>query len=310
ELWRLPARVGPLAGTAAGGGDLRLRFELGGDGRDDDSDGPLVEVRTRAPLFHFADLDGDGVHEGVALRNDALWVWPTRAGGGERPAGKRVPLPLPADRLTLFDPVFDVQLVDGDGDRRADLLLATAAARDDDVEVRLDWFRSGEAPEWATKPDCRLRVRALAGVPQLVDADGDGQLDLVAVTVRTDTLRGLTGDGPTSLEGQLNLFRGDGKQFVTPAALNHVLQVPAGRRGPRSPFVHVLPGRAGSPGALLFRGEEHVVLQPLARDGDGLRLLPPRWRVPLAATTRPQRPTAMGEFVVLDDRELLHVRWQ
>lgn len=318
--WRLPARMSALATVGTQNGparidqnelSLRLDFDSDGDGRDDGSDGarargPLLQLRAEAPPFAFADLDGDGHRDALALRNGSLWVWPIGTDGAIPPIATERVLPLPGDRLTLFDPAFDVQLEDLDGDGRSDLLLTTSAQRDGAVEVRIDLFCQQADGSWA-KPS-RLRMQTLAEAPQLVDVDGDGKRDLVAVTMRTDLLGKLTG-GSTTIEMQLNVFRGLGNRFAMPAMLQKQLQVATAGEGTRRPLVRVVP--AGNGAGLLVADAAGLRLAPLARDGDGMAVAAEAWRVPLAAAGNVQPPTAGArELVVRQPHEVLYVRWQ
>jgi hypothetical protein len=314
--WRAPERRSPLAAAGGGparvgGGEFQLRFDLDdGDGDDDADRGPLLQVRTRAPRVTFADLDGDGRGDGVALRNDALWTWPLNDGGGA-PAARRLDLPVPEDRLALFDPSFDVQLGDADGDRRADVLLTTSGRRNDEVEVRIDLLlQQSDATTWVRRPDARLRLQTLAKAPEWLDVDGDGRRDVVAVTVRVDMLRRFAeGGGPTTLQAQLNVFRGQPTRFQVPAMLVHLLELPAGKGRPAAPFVHVLPAAAGGTGTLLYRADDRIVLQPLAADDGALQVLEPRWQLPIATTSRPQLAGKDNrELLVVGEHEVLHVR--
>ena len=312
-LWQLPAWRSPLeAGTAGGpirarGGELR--FDFFDDAAEDIDRGPLVQLRARTPRMLLCDLVGDGVCDALALRNDRLWCWAIGPGAQMSATPASITLPLPADRLTLLDPAFEVQFADLNRDGRADLLLTTSARRNDEVEVRIDLFLQRDAAEaWAAKPDCRLRVQTVATAAQLVDADGDGRLDLVAITVRTDLLRGLTGEGKTSLQAQLNVFRGNAAGFDVPAMLNQQLELPVRQGRQRSPFVRVMTGPAGA--TLLLRIEDRIALQPLQLDGTRLRLLPPVWQVPIPPTASPQLARNAREVLVLDKRELLHVSWR
>jgi len=216
------------------------------------------------------------------------------------------PLPLPGDRLSLFDPDFDVQLVDVDGDNRLDLLLTTSARRNDEIEVRIDLYRTRADGSWADKPDSRLRLQTLTMPPQLVDADGDGVLDVVAVTVRTDALRALAGDAPVAIEAQLNIFRGNGERFATPALLNQPLQLPP-RDDRRRPFLHVLAGRDGKPGQILLHQDGALLRRPLQRSGERLQLAAADRRLPVPEQARIDAFGA-DEVTVRSKRELLHVR--
>jgi hypothetical protein len=335
----LPAWQSPIAAAGAGPAQLRgdtFSLQLGGGGgaeadetdrTDDDAApnggtpkpdrakaaaqprGPLVRLRSRTPAFSTIDVDGDGRDELVALRNLRLWI--TASAPGAAPS-ERV-LPLPADRLTLFDPSFDVQFRRIDGDARPDLLLTSSATRNDEIEVRLDLFRSRADGSWPEQPDSRLRTQPLAGPPQLVDVDGDGVLDLVATTLRTDLLRNLASGELSALDVQLNVFRGTGERFVQPGLANLQLRLPAkaNRGGP--PFVRVVPGGDGRPAALLRRANEGdgdgLLRQPFERDGNRLRLGAVTARLRLADDAKVRPLLVDGdELLVLQGQDVLHVR--
>lgn len=314
--WRLPPRVRAIASAGAangparlGPGELSLRLDLG-DGDDDEraDRGPLLRLQRATPPIGFADLTGDGRADAIAVHNGSLWTWDVAADGAiaGRP-GERA-LPLPEDRLTLFDPAFDVQLADTDGDGRADLLVTTSAQRDDQVEVRIDLRPQQADGGWAATP-ARLRLQTLAMPPQLVDADGDGRLDLVAVTLRTDLLGSLTGGGAQTVELQVNVFAGKGTRFATPAILQQQLALPTQPGRARRPFVQVVTTAAGA--ALVSVDGDGLRLQPLTRDGRSLVLGEPTWRLPLGVNARPDRPAAGArELIVRDEHEVLHVRWR
>lgn len=279
---QLPERQNPLTKGKNGGASFDDgRFSLSLSSGDGPDRRPLVQLRARTPRTRLLDLDGDGALELTASRNGALFVGRPMA---KDAAIERRALPLPQDRLSLFDPAFSVQWGDVDGDRRLDLLLCSSARRDDEVEVRIDLFRTAADGSWPTKPDSRLRVQPLARPPQLVDADGDGSLDVVVTTVRTDALRMPGEDTPKSLEAQLHVFRGDGTRFRQPAALAERLQLPAG--GDRGTLLRVVPGPAGEPGRVLLCVDDALVLRPLLRDGERLRLGEAAGALPLPAKAR------------------------
>lgn len=312
---QLPAWVSPIANatngaTAMNGDSLRVQFES-----DDDESGaderkrattPLVTLFTRTPAPQLLDLEGDGTAELVSVRNRRLHAL---ALDGSSKAVHR-DLPFPQDRLALFDPSFDVQLVDVDGDRRLDLLLSSSASRNDEVEVRMDLYRTAADGTWSTKPDSRLRTQTLARPPQVVDVDGDGTLDLVACTLRIDALRALTGGGAeVALEVQVNVFRGTGERFVTPALLNQVLRLPTKSERGGGAFLQVLPAAGGELPALLHREGDALVLQPFEPDGSKVRLGNPVRRLPIADRARPvMLDTDRGEVLVTGATEVLFVR--
>ena len=280
--WRSPLAKGKNGGVSLQDGNLSLAFAAGGAAdADAEAKRPLVTLRTRAPRSRLVDIDGDGKLELLAVRNGQRLVGRIADGAVATTA---TALPLPGDRLALFDPMFDAQFVDVDGDRRLDLVLTTSARRDDEVEVRIDLYRSAADGTWPAKPDSRLRLQTLARPAQLVDADGDGKLDVVVATVRTDALRMPGSEAPKSLEAQLHVFRGDGTRFKQPALLAERLQLPAG--GDRGTLLRALPGRADTPGALLLTIDDQLQLRGFERDGDRLRLGAVRGGVALPAKAR------------------------
>jgi len=291
-----PAGGGP---ASIGDGELRLSF---GRSKGDRDGGPLVSVRTRTPTCRALDLDGDGRRELVAIRNGRVF-----ATSGDAASVRDVPLPLPADRLKVFDPAFDVQFADLDGDRRADLVLTTSASRDDEIEVRIDTFVTRADGTWGEKASGRLRMKALAVPPRLADVDGDGRVDLITVTVQTDALRSLTGGAPTALEAQLNVFRGGDGRFVAPAVSITSLRLPTKSERGGGTFVELIAADAGGTGAVLLRDGDTLQRRPFGRDGERLQLLPPTTTVPIPAKSRLDA-AARGEVLVLGEHELLHVR--
>jgi hypothetical protein len=315
----LPAFRQPLAGKLGRSSMLSAQNKLGLAIVDDEPSSqidpatrdPLLQIRTRSAPFHFADFDGDQRLDGIALRNEQLWLWRQESAGTFAPLATSLPLPLPEDRLSLFDPAFDVQFADLDLDGRSDLLVTTSAQRNDEIETRIDLYRQrAEHGPWPAMADSRLRLQTLAGAPQIVDADGDGKQDLVALTLRTDLLRGLDGTAK-GIEVQLNIFRGDGNRFTLPALITKQLQLPA-IGGPSDPLVvQVLAGKNGAPGALLLRTGDALQMRPLRRDGKRLLLDEPAWQHPISSKARLRTIAGEpGELLVLEDHELQHVRCQ
>lgn len=309
--WQNPLSAQAKTGNASMRGD-QLRLQLGetmADDGDDREQGPLLSLRTRAPICRVLDLDGNGRADLVLFRNLQLWSWRQRETRSFA-ARQGQALPLAPDRLTLFDPSFDLRLAQISGGTRPDLMLTQTVHRGDEVEVRIDLHLAAGDEGWAEKPTSRLRVQALAMPPQLVDADGDGKLDVALLTVRTDLLRNLTGEAPKQLEAQLNIFRNTGDRFATPAAMTQTLQLPLRSGRNAEPFLHVLPGGNGNPGSVLLRQEQTLGQRALQRSGERLTLGTFADAVALANDSRvlvlPGLPP--GEIVVMNAHELLHVR--
>jgi FG-GAP-like repeat len=319
--WTLPPFRDPVALRAkgkararSGNASMRLSFgddEEGDDGVDARSRGPLLAVRTRSSTFRFADLDGDGLLDGYALRNESLWQWRQARAGEFAAAPEKLSLPMPEDRLPLFDPAFDAQLRDVDQDGRADLLLSTSASRDNEIETRIEFYlHAKDTSQFESERRSRMRLQTLAGEPQWVDVDGDGARDLAALTLRTDLLGGMMGESPM-LDVQLNLFRFADSRFTTPALLTQKLQFAAKRRRGGGAFVRVVEGSKGSPGAVLVNDGDAIVLRPLAASGRKLTLLEAAWRAPTQDSAVPLPPKdGRRELFVVGDREVQLVRWQ
>ncbi|MCA3010117.1 MAG: VCBS repeat-containing protein [Phycisphaerales bacterium] len=311
--WSLPAWRVPTD-LEGGNGAVSVRTDgsspgvslmvADGDAEEARNAGPLASASFRTPAMKRLDLDGDGAFELVAVRNDKVFVARVRDGALQQSA---LALPLPPDRLIAFDPDFDVQLADCNGDKKADLLLTTSARRGDEVEVRVDLFLAKADGTFGDKQDSRLRVQPLAGPPQLVDCDGDGVLDLALRTVKLDGLRGLTGDAPSSLETQLTIFHGAGDRFVQPAMLATVLQI-AARQDAGQPYLRVLAGAPGQAGSVLLREDDQLQRRPLAADGRKLRLDPPDCALALQKGARLLPAADPKECHVRRAHELLHVR--
>jgi hypothetical protein len=262
------------------------------------------------------DLDGNGTLDLVTLRNGRQYRACQSAPRQLTPSDRA--LPLPPDRLKLFDPAFDMQCDDVDGDGRADLLLATSTRRDDDVEARVDLFLAREDGSWPDEPTSRLRLQPLAGPPRLVDVDGDGRRDLVCVSLRTSSMRDFTGETAIALDAQLSLFRNDGAGFKTPALLTKALSLAAGDQRLSPPFLVVRPARRGASADVLLHVDGHVERRPLVPSGDSLRLGSATARTAVPENARVVATDAVAErdgehddveVLIVTDGEVRHARF-
>ena len=147
--------------------------------------------------------------------------------------------------------------------------------------------------------------------PQLVDADGDGRDDLVCVTIRTASMRDFTGSEKRTLDAQLTVFGCDGASFVKPPKLNVAIQLGAGDRRSRQPFLLVRPGRRGFPGDVLLRVDGAVERRLLGRRDGRLRLADADGSAPAASGTTVLSADPVGdELLLLNGDEVRHVRFR
>lgn len=262
---------------------------------------PLVGVSARTPSCLVVDLEGDGRLDLAAQRNGRMFAAQQTA--RRQFEVRERALPLPADRLTLADPTFDVQFTDIDGDGRADLLLTTSARRDEDLETRVDLYRTRPDGTWPDEPDGRLRLQTLAQPPALVDVDGDGRRDLVCLSLRTSSMREFLGDKASALDAQLSVFRNDGTQFVRPPLLAQALPLAAiqAQRGPV--FLTARAGRAGRAGDVLLYIDGGIERRPLVASGERMRLGAANGRFAMPQPTAPADQQTPGPRIVVADPE-------
>lgn len=292
-------------GAAGDGNGFQLRF---GGGKPTDAEGLLVRTSTRTPQCQALDLDGDGKLDLVAYRNGSMHA--AMQGTAGKLTAKEQPLPLPENRLKALDPAFNVQWPDVNGDGRADLLLTTSAQRDGDVEARVDLFLADRDGAWSDKPDSRLRMQALANAPKVVDADGDGQAELVCVTLRTSAMSALTNPKASSFDAQLNVYNFEGGKFVTPSMLSRPMPLMTDTRL-KKPFLIVRPGRRGRAGDVLMHINGHVERRFLNAKNKQLTLASSDARSPVPAKSRIMVADEIGDdILIVTGNEVRHVRFR
>jgi hypothetical protein len=296
---------GSNGSATVGDGQFSLRFS---GGRPTRAGAVLVQTSARTPLCVRADVDGDGRLDLVAQRNGVAYFG---AWTGPRALELREhALPLPGNRLKLVDPSFDVQWPDVNGDGRADLLLTTSAKRDDVVEARVDLFVTQADGSWPERPTRRLRMQPMARAPQVVDVDGDGDLDLACMTIRTSSISALTQRDDASLDGQLTVFTNEGGSFAKRPSLNVALPLTSTKEM-REPFVYVRPGKRGFPGDVLALSGKRLERRLLSKSDGGLRLASADVGAEVPGRSLIQVVDDAGDDVLITVRgELRHLRFR
>lgn len=292
-------------GLSAEGNSIELRIS---DGKPADVAGMLVRTSTRTPWCKAIDLDKNGLLDLAMYRNDSMHAAKQLKAGALTPWEQ--PLPLPENRLKAFDPAFNVQWPDVNGDGYADLLLTTSAQRDGNIEVRVDVFLANANGAWADKPDSRLRMQQLARPPQLMDVDGDGTDDLVCVTLRTSAMANLTSPQAASFDAQLTMYHNNGKAFVTPSLLSKQLPLVTNSEL-KEPFLLVRPGRRGRPGDVLLHTNGHLERRFLNLKGKQLTMAKADARTPVPEKATILLADELGDdILILTGNEVRHVSFR
>lgn len=292
-------------GITSEGNAFNMRF---GGGRPSGIGGMLVRTSTRTPQCKVLDLDENGLLDLVMYRNDSMHAAMQNKAGALTPTDQQ--LPLSPNRLKAFDPAFNVQWADFNGDRRTDLLLTSSAQRDGEVEVRVDVFLANQDGGWPDKPDSRLRMQQLARPPQLIDVNADGIDDLVCVTLRTSAMANLTSPKTASFDAQLTMYRNDGGAFVTPSLLSKQLPLVTDSRL-RKPFLVVRPGRRGRPGDVLLHTNGHIERRFLNLKGKQLTMAKADARAPVPKRASILVADLIGDdILILTDGEVRHVSFR
>ncbi len=173
------------------------------------SDDQLFVRTSRSPKLTLADLDGDGRPEILYVDREHLVVERTKS--STAPAkSERVSLAkiLKADPSRPPEELHAprISILDVDGDKRADLLVALTHGRADKLGGLRTSFYFFPGPFYA--PDSlalvdsasRIDTESVALHPRFVDLDGDGDLDYVVDSIRgnmLDLIKRVTGAEPT-----------------------------------------------------------------------------------------------------------------
>lgn len=276
----------------------------------------LVELSDSVPAPQLVDWDGDGDLDLAALAGRRLVIWlQTPAGLGAAPP---LEFELPDRRARLLNPSYSVQLTDLDGDRRADLLLASSRTEGDDVTSTLEVFLQASESGFPGKAEDKLRLQGFVDLPEFADVDGDGRPDLVVASLRPDLIGALASGGSDTVEAQLSVFRnlfepGSGR-FQRPVALAHKLRLPGDFGGDDwdvlARFFRDVDGD-GRRDLLLRNEADRVVVHSTDERGRGLRVGDTLWELaigegaPVVLETRRDRAV----LLVLEPAQIVHVEF-
>ncbi|MEO0650842.1 MAG: VCBS repeat-containing protein, partial [Planctomycetota bacterium] len=177
----------------------------------------LVEIVASTPAPFVLDEDGDGRLD-VAVQNGRQRVtWLGRPDGFER---REQQLPFEVDLERQLDLSFANHLGDLDGDGRAESVVVARERRDGDDRTQvLVYGQTFERIQQA------LILRGLIAGSELVDVDGDGDLDLATIGVGDDLFEALRSGATDGLVLTVNVFRNDGGTLVKRPVLVEELEV-------------------------------------------------------------------------------------
>jgi hypothetical protein len=262
----------------------------------------LVDLSESVPAPWIGDLDGDGRLDVVAQDRSTQVAW--LGGEGGFGAARRQTLPLEVDAARALDLSFASHLGDLDGDGDADSVLVARVRRDGKDRTQVLVHRQG-----FERPDQVLIVSGLVSESELVDADGDGQLDLQLIAIREDFAETLRSGGGERIEFDLYLYRNQGGTFSRTPNLRAPLSFLAGESEPYFELCADVNGDRSL--ELLARSDpERVHLWMLRARGETWQLLREKalWQRSLAASATFEAlagAPARSAYLVREDNQAL-----
>ncbi|MBI5361803.1 MAG: VCBS repeat-containing protein, partial [Planctomycetes bacterium] len=269
-------------------------FQLGGARKDA---GTMLAVEDGVPAPQFHDWDGDGDLDALFLRDDALVVVRQEPRGAFAPGPALVlASPVVRDRSRALDLSFDVWSRDLDGDGRVDAIVAAGDRRAKDMRTQVQVFLQarGSAEAWdaagaplfgpAGTPSGLLVLAGLGRLVEVRDVDGDGRLDLVALSLKPDLLDQMRSAASEEVEVELYVFRGGPAGFERRPAFVQKVALPAAGGDHLLAFAGDVTGDGV---AELFTRDAkdrlRVYVVKKQKDGTLARVERPLWELPIDA---------------------------
>jgi hypothetical protein len=188
----------------------------------------LASASISLPALLPRDYDGDGDLDLMAFTGREILLWIQSEGGKwSREPNSTLPAPVQRDEERGFQFNFTAEAEDFDGDRRVDVLFFAADTRSKESRTQVLFYDQAKAPLFGDEgmASSLVIVPGLAGPPELVDLDGDGDLDLVVATFRPDALDAVRSASSGRIDLELRAHRNRAGRFRTKPDLQAALSV-------------------------------------------------------------------------------------
>ncbi len=305
-------------------GQRKRRFELSIGGRGDVADvsywaGPLLTIDDRTPAPQLFDWDGDGDLDLFVQTPRLLLVWRRGADGFDEDPSLRFDLPVEVDRGRRLDISYHAALAHLDDDRRVDCVIFAGDKRSTDVRTQVLVFAQDVSAEDSPlfgeegRPSQVLVLAGFAGVPRLLDVNGDRRDDLVVGSIRPDLFDTITGAASDGIDAEFYVYLNRGGAFSRRPDLTATVRISTEREFRSTVrFVGDVSGD-GVQELLLREDAEKLALHLVRARDDGLQLFErPLWELAVHEEARLKfapRPDGPNDLLVLEREQVLHVRF-